>query len=121
MRFLADENFPLSAVNTPRAGGHDVAAIKLEQPGAGDRLVLDRACQEGRVLLTFDKDFVALSIREPAPAGFGVVLFRFHPQLRKREAASVLLAVLSSRADWPGNLAIIDRDSVRLTPLPRSA
>jgi hypothetical protein len=40
MRFLANENFPGSAVATLEAAGHDVVWIKTAAPGIGDPEVL---------------------------------------------------------------------------------
>ncbi|WP_208738476.1 DUF5615 family PIN-like protein [Bradyrhizobium vignae] len=57
MRFLADENFPGSAVDALRASGHDVIWIRASAPGSSDREVLAQASHEQRILLTFDKDF----------------------------------------------------------------
>jgi hypothetical protein len=36
MRFLADENFPLDAVEALRQSGHDVAWIRSDSPGIAD-------------------------------------------------------------------------------------
>jgi predicted nuclease of predicted toxin-antitoxin system len=57
MRFIANENFPGEAVAELRAVGHDVVWVRTEAPGSPDDDVLARAQQEGRILLTFDKDF----------------------------------------------------------------
>ena len=54
MRFLANENFPLDAVEALRAAGHDVAWIRDESPGIADPVVLARAVRwhaEHRVML----------------------------------------------------------------------
>ena len=40
MRFLANENFPRTAVDALRAALHDVAWIRTEAPGASDAAVL---------------------------------------------------------------------------------
>ncbi|WP_196219085.1 DUF5615 family PIN-like protein [Microcystis aeruginosa] len=40
MRFLANENFPLDAVEVLRQNGHDVLWIRVESPGISDREVL---------------------------------------------------------------------------------
>jgi hypothetical protein len=92
MRFLANENFPLAAVDALREASHDTACVREEAPGSTDEAVLDWAVREGRVLLTFDKDFGALVFRSGASASGGVVLFRvvmqpdaacLHPKPRK--------------------------------------
>lgn len=57
MRLLANENFPLDAVEALRADGHDVAWIHEDARGSSDEQALARAQQERRILVTFDKDF----------------------------------------------------------------
>jgi predicted nuclease of predicted toxin-antitoxin system len=63
MRILANENFPGDAVNALRLEGHDVAWIREDAPGSLDTQVLQRAQDEERVLITFDKDFGELAFR----------------------------------------------------------
>jgi len=56
MTFLADENFPLRAVDVLRQEGFDVSSIREIQPGASDEWVLSLCVAEGRALMTLDKD-----------------------------------------------------------------
>lgn len=74
MTFLANENFPLDAVEALRRAGHDVAWVRTDAPGSTDSQVLARAVAEGRLLLTFDKDFGDLAFHAGLPAGCGIVL-----------------------------------------------
>jgi hypothetical protein len=37
MRFLANENFPLDAVEALRRSGHDVGWVRTDAPGSTDR------------------------------------------------------------------------------------
>lgn len=76
MRFLANENFPLDAVEALRQQQHDVVWIRTESPGISDPEVLSRAQAEDRILLTFDKDFGELAFRTKLPAASGMILFR---------------------------------------------
>jgi predicted nuclease of predicted toxin-antitoxin system len=76
MRFLANENFPLDAVEALRHQGHDVVWIRTGSPGIADPEVLDRAQTKDRILLTFDKDFGELAFRTKLPAISGIILFR---------------------------------------------
>jgi Domain of unknown function (DUF5615) len=49
MRFLADENFPLDAVEVLRQNGHDVAWIRSDSPGAQMVMVISKSlCQAVR-------------------------------------------------------------------------
>lgn len=61
MRFLANENIPGALVKALRGAGNDVIWIRTEAPGIHDQEVLARAARDGRILLTFDKDFGELA------------------------------------------------------------
>lgn len=72
-RLLADENVPGAVVAALRQQGHDVAWIHEDAPGSPDPEVLERAQREGRVVVTFDKDFGELAFRRGLAASVGVV------------------------------------------------
>jgi predicted nuclease of predicted toxin-antitoxin system len=57
MRLLADENFPLPTKRHCARLGNGVDWARTDAPGAKDAALLDAAEQEGRILLTLDKDF----------------------------------------------------------------
>lgn len=59
-----------------RKQGHDVVWIREAAPGSGDTEVLERAQEEDRILITFDKDFGELAFKRGLPASCGVILFR---------------------------------------------
>jgi predicted nuclease of predicted toxin-antitoxin system len=61
MRFLADENFPAATVRALQKAGHDVVWVMTTAPGTGDGDVVAWTAREGRILLTFDKDFGELA------------------------------------------------------------
>jgi predicted nuclease of predicted toxin-antitoxin system len=116
MRLLADENFPRSAVLALRNAGHDVVWMQEAEPGASDPSVLARATAEGRLLLTFDKDFGELAFVRRVPAPSGIVLFRISLPSPAIVAATVV-AVIASRADWSGNFAVVSDARIRLRSL----
>jgi predicted nuclease of predicted toxin-antitoxin system len=95
MRLLANENFPLEAVQALRLAGHDAAWIREDAPGSPDDAVLSRAARERRLLLTFDKDFGALVFRRGANASNGIVLFRVI--LPPHKLAQFVVATLAAR------------------------
>jgi predicted nuclease of predicted toxin-antitoxin system len=76
MRFLANENFPGTAVTALIAAGHDVAWLRNAAPGMSDPDVLAWAARDERILLTFDKDFGELARASALPGTCGIVLFR---------------------------------------------
>ena len=74
MRILANENFPLDAVTSLRADGHDVWWVRTEAPGISDVEVLDLARRDDRLIITFDKDFGELAFHAHLPVS-GVISF----------------------------------------------
>jgi len=117
MRFPADENLPGAAVTALRAAGHDVAWVRTDAPGSTDRVILERAVAEARVLVTFDKDFGELAWRFGLPAHCGVVLFRV-AMPNPTEVGTLITDVLTKRSDWPGHFSVIEPGRVRMRPLP---
>jgi predicted nuclease of predicted toxin-antitoxin system len=106
MRLLANENFPLDAVEALRADGHDVVWVREEAPGSNDEQVLHRAQQDERILITFDKDFGELAFRSKLPATSGVILFRIS-SLSSQYIAQVAVQAIASRTDWAGQFSVI--------------
>jgi predicted nuclease of predicted toxin-antitoxin system len=117
MRLLANENVPGAVVAALRERGHDVFWIKESMRGAEDPIVLAHAQTERRVVVTLDKDFGELAFRSRLPAQSGVILIRLDwkdPDIDNQVAITALL----SRDDWAGNFAVIERDRIRIRPLP---
>ena len=120
MRLLANENVPGPVVAALRQGGHDVFYVKESMPGAEDPVVLALAQAEHRVVVTSDTDFGELAFRSGLPAECGVVLLRLdwtNPDADNQAA----VAALTSRDDWSGVFAVVERDRIRIRPLPPSA
>lgn len=118
MRILANENVPGPVVAGLRERGHDVAAVKETMPGAPDRVVLQRAQAEARLIVTFDKDFGELAVRFGLSAPTGIVLLRLGGSSPDADNARAVAAI-TSREDWAGHFAVVTDDRIRLRPLPR--
>src|SRR4051794_21260515 len=115
--FLANENVPAGAVEAARRAGHDPAWVREVMPGADDDAVLARSLSEGRVLVTFDKDFGEMAFRQGQRATHGVILMR--PRLRSPEYLSrFMVAVLAQTIDWEGYFCVAQEGRLRATPLP---
>ena len=100
-----------------RAKGHDLVWVRTDMPGASDDAVLERAQAEGRLVVTFDKDFGELAFRWGLPATCGVILFRISlpgPDSATRR----IVEVLENRADWYGHFAVAEEHRTRFRPLP---
>lgn len=117
VRILANENVPGPVIRALRAQGHDVRWVKELCAGAGDEAVLAQARAEGRLLLTFDKDFGEMTYRTGLPSACGVVLCRLSGRNPEEDNARAV-AALTSRDDWTGHFAVIEDDRIRIRPLP---
>jgi predicted nuclease of predicted toxin-antitoxin system len=113
MRFLADENFPKSAVVALRRAGYVVDWIRETAPGATDDAVLALALEVGSIILTFDKDFGELAWRVKAAGDFGVLLFRI-PTPKAAEAGETLARHVLSRTDWAGHFSVVEPGRLRM-------
>jgi predicted nuclease of predicted toxin-antitoxin system len=115
---LADENVPLPSVRRLRESGFDIASMSELAPGADDLEVLRIAREDGRVLVTFDRDFGELIFRDLAPVPAGVIYLRFTPS-HPGELASLLVDLLASGdVDPVGRFTVITRDHIRQRDLP---
>lgn len=116
MLFLANENFPGAAVVLLSAAGHDVLWVRTAAPGTPDSEVLAWAAREGRILLTFDKDFGELARAASLPATCGVILLRV-PMSKPDEVGQRIAGLIMTRADWAGHFSVIEPGRVRMRSL----
>ena len=116
MQFLANENLPMASVRLLRQADFSVTAIVESSPGITDKQVLAIACNEKRVILTFDRDYGDLIYRKKLPTPEGLVYFRFTPQ-NPEEPAKILLWALGQNIALSGKFTIIEREKIRQKPL----
>ena len=118
MKLLANEKVPKSVWRELKREGHDVSSVANTSPGASDKAVIEIAKNEGRIILTFDKDFGELVFKEKTNVK-GVILLRLPP----RSADFVLekLRDLFSRSEieFGNSFLVVEEDKVRLRPLKR--
>lgn len=118
MRFLADENVSRRVIERLRASGHDVVAVAETKAGAPDKDILEAADADGRILITEDRDFGELVIRQRLGV-CGLILLELDPLSNSTEA-DLVVQVVSIHADkLEGNLLVIEPGRIRVRPLPR--
>jgi predicted nuclease of predicted toxin-antitoxin system len=116
LRFLADECCDAGLVTSLRNEGHDVLYVPELRPGGPDEVVLRQAYQEGRVLLTEDKDFGELVYRLKKPAA-GIVLIRIPVEQRRIKWLRVKRLIEKYGDRLPGHLVIVGDERFRFRPL----
>ena len=116
MRWLVNENFPAPSVVVMRASGHDVLSIAESYSGVDDTVVLALAREQGRWLVTFDRDYGELLFARnyaPPPA---VILLRVL-SYRPDEPAAWLEQLLREPEGLPGKFTVFTGNTVRSRPL----
>lgn len=119
---VADENIVAAVVARLRDDGWDVVWIAEVSPSIQDADVLEHAVRESRVLLTDDKDFGELVVREGRPH-CGVVLLRLHGMVPAERAALVSGVFATLFEELRGGFAVVDRDGgvrIRKATTPHS-
>lgn len=119
MRFLVDECFPERLVTALRGNGHDVTWASQVCRSQPDEVVLAIATREGRIVITEDKDYGDLTVRDGHPA-VGIVISqvdRFPGGIR--EAIDVLCERIESLgSSLIGAVTVIELERVRQRALP---
>lgn len=115
MKFLADENIPLRAVEKLRESGLEITSIVEESPGLPDVDVLRLSAERKVVLITFDKDFGTLVFKRQEES-FGVILLRFPP--KSPEFVFDMLKILfNSGIDFERKFIVMRENKVRVISL----
>ena len=118
MKLLADENIPSSVVRALSDGGYDIIWIRTEAPGISDLDVMRYDFQENRIILTYDKDFGELAVKDNFCPIECIILFRLSLK-NPASIAKYILDILNSRTDWEGHFSVVEEERIRMRPLPK--
>jgi predicted nuclease of predicted toxin-antitoxin system len=119
MKFLADMGVSMSTVRSLRDRGHE--AIHLREEGLHqlpDEKILEKARQEGRIVLAFDLDFGDL-MATGASMFPSVIIFRLHDETPANVTAR-LFDVLAQRSQEleEGVILVVEDTRYRMRRLP---
>jgi predicted nuclease of predicted toxin-antitoxin system len=121
MLFLIDECFPKRMVMALRQLGHDVVWAHEICPGRDDIGVLATATGEGRIVVTEDRDYGDLTMRDGHPAKGIVIAHAARFPGGVSEAVLALCTVIDQLgSSLCGHLTVIEPGRVRQRPLPRA-
>ncbi|MCL0059619.1 DUF5615 family PIN-like protein, partial [Dehalococcoidia bacterium] len=85
LKLLADENVPRPLVHLLRSRDIDTRWVREIERGMSDEAVVSLSADEGRVILTLDKDFGKLVYRQKMKCP-GVILIRVRDESARNEA-----------------------------------
>lgn len=117
-RLLADENIPARAIDALRGAGCDVLSIREHAPESSDDEVLRIAVAQGRILLTFDRDYGELIFGQGQAAPPSVIYFRMLP-VAPREVSDAVLSLLADADSINDSMVIASRQGIRRRRFPR--
>jgi predicted nuclease of predicted toxin-antitoxin system len=117
VRLFADECVAGTIIRRLRSEGFDVVAAADVCPTADDDEVLAHAYQDGRILITADKDFGELVVRLGQQT-HGIISLALG-DLAVVTRANIAVARLAELGDRiRGNFVTIESGRVRIRPLP---
>ncbi len=111
IKFLADENVDARLVKFLSGKNID---IKYSSKGLRNSKLFSIACEENRVLLTHDKDFmnILLTSDQTFP---GIVIIRIHPpRLEKLETSIINLIEYFSEEDIKDKVVLLAEESIKI-------
>jgi predicted nuclease of predicted toxin-antitoxin system len=117
MRLVADESIERRVILRLREVGHDVRAVVEQSPRAHDAQVLAGAHEDGRLLLTSDKDFAELAFLQRAGSS-GIVLLRMPRAKADAKAVRLEQALRELGTIASGAMIVVEPDVVRIRSLP---
>ena len=113
MNFLADEGVDSSVVTGLRKSGHNVYFVIEEERAREDDVLLEKAKNENRILITRDKDFGELVYRLNK-AHAGVILIRLEG-LNTIERGEMVCKLISQHHHQLQNFfSVIQRGVIRI-------
>ena len=115
MLVLADANVFVPMVEELRRMGHDVLDIKEQDlERLSDQEIFQLAQNQGRVLVTMDKDFSSILLYPPGEH-YGIIVVKLY-RLKVAEATKLFVDAITELRpeDISGNVVIIDRGKTRI-------
>jgi len=116
VKFLVDENIAGSVTRLLQSQGHDVKVVQQAGlTGADDDTLIQMALEEGRIIVTHDKDFGAI-LHYPLKQHGGVILLRLHrptPQNAVKALERVLATVSKDRI--MGRVVVVEDARIRVS------
>ncbi|MCX6648850.1 MAG: DUF5615 family PIN-like protein [Candidatus Bathyarchaeota archaeon] len=113
-RLLADENISPKTIQILKQQDIDIIGVRDTKPGATDKEVVKIANREKRVIITFDKDFGEIIVRNGLKAP-GLILLRINKT--PEEVAKRILDLVKRRIPLEGKIVVVQEKKVRLLPI----
>jgi predicted nuclease of predicted toxin-antitoxin system len=117
MKVLANAHISRAICGFLESEGHDCVHAEVLSPGLSDEKLLRIAVEDGRVILTADKDFGELVFRQLLPVR-GVILLRFRLPSEAERLAALQRHWSTIQRSVPDHFVVVTNHAVRRSPLP---
>ncbi len=111
LRFLMDENLGFKVFQEVKATGYDVKSVLDVKRGATDEEVIQLAKDEGRIIITLDKDFGLLALKYSLP---GLIVLRLQNQTVELRTKVIKRLLWKHSGQLPGKIIIVSETSFRM-------
>jgi predicted nuclease of predicted toxin-antitoxin system len=118
-KLLADENIPAKAIDALRDAGYDVLSIRERAPGVADQEVLRIAVAQGRVLVTFDRDYGELVFGQGNTPPPSIFYCRTFPA-DSSEVSDTVRSLLVDPGSNDGSMVIVSQQGIRRRRFPKT-
>ena len=118
MKFLADESIEKPVVDWLRGQDFDVRYVTEITPSINDEEVIRFANDEGRILITNDKDFGELVFRQ-SKIIMGVLLIRATNERTSNKIRLVREVLEKARNKLAGYFVVVNEAGIRMKKIPR--
>ena len=112
-KLLANENIPMRVVQQLQDRGYDVVSVLEKEVGMSDDSVITVAQNEGRIVLTFDKDFGEKVFKEKKQIE-GVILLRFSPESEEVVLLKIQVVLRDFQDELKGNFLTVTKNRVKI-------
>lgn len=116
MKFFADEGLDFMLVDSLRQNSHEVIYAAEEMKGANDKDILDKAVKENCILITKDKDFGEMVIRNKMHSS-GVILIRIEKLNLSDNCLFVVHLINKYALELTNSFTVIQEDKIRIRSL----
>lgn len=113
MKLIADENVDRPIVELLRKSGFIIYYIQEMEPGITDEQVIQRANNEGALLLTSDSDFGEMVFRQGKIVQ-GIILMRLAGLSFQRKGEILIRAIKEHEDNLYGNFTVISPSAIRI-------
>jgi len=113
LKFLANENVPVSSVNYLKSKGYDITSIGVDEAGVSDQQVMDIATKQDRTIITYDSDYGELIFKYGFKPNAGVIFIRQQPTEPLETAKIIEQLTSNTTLSFERTLTVVDSNSLR--------